>query len=821
MLLIQIILTCMEVKKLKNLGILLLFCLGLSLDKDWQVFGDHEISLNSIIIEFKDQYAPLLGEQPALSLNQSAGLKNIDRGNNFNNIRPLFRTYENFTQLHRSNSLHKYYILEFSSPNNDLIDLVAEIKLLPEVENVEFNYKMEAFLVPNDNYYLDQWALNNTGQAVSQNGNNVGTPGSDVDAERAWNITTGNPNVVIAILDTGIDLDHPDLASELVSGYDFVDNDTNANDGNMHGTACGSIAAGTTNNGIGVAGVCWDCSLMPVKVLSDQGFGDFDDIINGVIWASDNGANIISMSLGGGGYNSSFDNAVSYAHENGTMVIAASGNDNGSISYPAAYEDCVSVGAMSPCNERKSPSSCDGENFWGSNYGNGLDFVAPGVRIHSATIGGYTTTFNGTSSACPHAAGVAGLIYSMAPELSPDDVRSAMHATSVDIGSPGYDTQTGWGKVNAFNAVSLFAAQPDAQVNVNSFDIEAGSNQIIYETINIANGIVGEAELEFSIAQENYQWADSNNEIFESNWIELDNPTIVTFNDNDNAPAPIDMQMEFPFDSRVFTQCTINPNGWIGLDGDSGAWDNAILPTQEVPGAAIFGMWDDLNPVNNQCNQYCAGEVYYQSFADKFVVTFDGVAHWWTNFENTFYTFQMILHTDGRIELNYLDLVGEVNSATIGAQANINEAILISYNNNYAENNLTSNILPKADWLDISPLNGNLTPGNNQNINLDINTTDLNEGVYYEIIKIQTNDYNNYLFEIPFVLNITDACSQWAAGDANNDGNLNVQDVILILNIILGTNQGGECDLIVSDMNSDGNINVQDIILLVNIILAG
>lgn len=806
---------------MKNLGILLLFCLGLSLDKDWQVFGDHEISLNSIIIEFKDQYAPLLGEQPALSLNQSAGLKNIDRGNNFNNIRPLFRTYENFTQLHRSNSLHKYYILEFSSPNNDLIDLVAEIKLLPEVENVEFNYKMEAFLVPNDNYYLDQWALNNTGQAVSQNGNNVGTPGSDVDAERAWNITTGNPNVVIAILDTGIDLDHPDLASELVSGYDFVDNDTNANDGNMHGTACGSIAAGTTNNGIGVAGVCWDCSLMPVKVLSDQGFGDFDDIINGVIWASDNGANIISMSLGGGGYNSSFDNAVSYAHENGTMVIAASGNDNGSISYPAAYEDCVSVGAMSPCNERKSPSSCDGENFWGSNYGNGLDFVAPGVRIHSATIGGYTTTFNGTSSACPHAAGVAGLIYSMAPELSPDDVRSAMHATSVDIGSPGYDTQTGWGKVNAFNAVSLFAAQPDAQVNVNSFDIEAGSNQIIYETINIANGIVGEAELEFSIAQENYQWADSNNEIFESNWIELDNPTIVTFNDNDNAPAPIDMQMEFPFDSRVFTQCTINPNGWIGLDGDSGAWDNAILPTQEVPGAAIFGMWDDLNPVNNQCNQYCAGEVYYQSFADKFVVTFDGVAHWWTNFENTFYTFQMILHTDGRIELNYLDLVGEVNSATIGAQANINEAILISYNNNYAENNLTSNILPKADWLDISPLNGNLTPGNNQNINLDINTTDLNEGVYYEIIKIQTNDYNNYLFEIPFVLNITDACSQWAAGDANNDGNLNVQDVILILNIILGNTQGGECDLIVSDMNLDGNINVQDIILLVNLILAG
>ena len=258
------------------------------------------------------------------------------------------------------------------------------------VEAVEFNYKMTAFLVPNDSYYQDQWALNNTGQAVSYNGGLVGTPGCDVDAERAWDITTGNSNIIIAILDTGIDLDHPDLQSGIIGGYDFVNNDSNANDGNMHGTACASIAAGRSNNGIGVAGVCWDCSLMPVKVLSDQGFGDFSDIINGVVWASDNGAHVISMSLGGGGYQSGFDNAVTYAHDNGTIVIAASGNDNGSISYPAAYEDCVSVGAMSPCNERKSPSSCDGESFWGSNYGNGLDFVAPGVRIHSATIGGYT-----------------------------------------------------------------------------------------------------------------------------------------------------------------------------------------------------------------------------------------------------------------------------------------------------------------------------------------------------------------------------------------------------------------------------------------------
>ena len=798
-----------------------MFTLIFSLDTDWKNYNNHEISINKVIIKIDYDAAPKLGLEQPLTINDIAGLKELNSSNNFNNLKPLFRNYLSFTDDHYKYQLHQYYILSFIYPEEDILIVADKINELPLIEEVDFNYKMEAFITPNDTYYDSQWALNNTGQAVSYNGNTVGTPGSDIDAERAWEITTGNSDVIIAILDTGIDLDHPDLQSGLVGGYDFVNNDSNANDGNMHGTACASIAAGTSNNGTGVAGVCWDCSLMPVKVLSDQGFGDFDDIVNGVIWASDNGAQVISMSLGGGGYQSAFDNAVTYAHNNGTIVIAASGNDNGSISYPAAYEDCVSVGAMSPCNERKSPSSCDGESFWGSNYGNGLDFVAPGVRIHSATIGGYTSTFNGTSSACPHAAGVAGLIYSMAPQLSPDDVRAAMHATSVDIGGTGYDTQTGWGRINAFNAVSLFSAQPDAQVNVDDISVEASSNQMVYETINIANGVEGEVPLEFLILEENYKWADSNGDMFESNWIELDNPTTMIFNDNDNAPDPIDMGMEFSFDGRTFTQCTINPNGWIGLDGDSGAWDNAALPTDQVPGAAIFGMWDDLNPTNNQCNQYCAGEVYYQQFSDKFVVTFDGVAHWWTNFENTFYTFQMVLHMDGRVELNYSDMVGAVNSATIGAQgANSNDYVLIAFDNDYAENNLTTNILPKADWLSISPLSGNLLPGTSQNINVDMDTSDLVEGSYYDIISIQTNDYNNYLFDIPVTLNITDACGQWSTGDANNDGNLNVQDVVLILNTILGSGNDNECEAIVSDMNSDGLINVQDIILLVNIILS-
>tara|TARA_Y100001936_G_scaffold73335_1_gene72192 strand:- start:803 stop:3226 length:2424 start_codon:yes stop_codon:yes gene_type:complete len=805
----------------KNIIITLFVGLLFGLDKDWTTYENHEISLNQIIVKINDSFAPKLGFETPLTMSQVFGLQDLDLNNNFKSFKPLFKHYSSFSSLHHSHDLHRYYTLSFNEAENNLMGLIDLIKNLPMVEDIEFNYKMNAFLVPNDSYYQDQWALNNTGQAVSYNGGLVGTPGCDVDAERAWDVTTGNENIIIAILDTGIDLDHPDLQSGLIGGYDFVNNDSNANDGNMHGTACASIAAGRSNNGIGVAGVCWDCSLMPVKVLSDQGYGDFTDIINGVVWASDNGAHVISMSLGGGGYQSGFDNAVTYAHDNGTIVIAASGNDNGSISYPAAYEDCVSVGAMSPCNERKSPSSCDGESFWGSNYGNGLDFVAPGVRIHSATLGGYTSTFNGTSSACPHAAGVAGLIYSMAPGLSPDDVRSAMQASSVDIGSNGYDTQTGWGRINAFNAVSLFAAQPDAQVDVDNLNVEASSNQMVFETVNIANGLDGEADLEFSVLETDYKLSDSNGDIFDSNWIELDNPTTIVFADNDNAPSPINIGFDFPFDNRTFNQCTVNPNGWIGLDGDSGAWDNSSLPTDEVPGAAIFGMWDDLNPENAQCNQYCAGQVYYQQFPDKFVVTFDNVAHWWTNFENTFYTFQMVLYLDGRVALNYLDLIGESNSCTIGVQGDASdEYLLIAYNTDYATNDLSANVLQAAEWLSISPLSGTLVPGESQAINIEMDTSDLLEGTYYDIIKIQTNDYNNYLFDIPVVLNITDACGQWTTGDVNNDGDLNVQDVILILNIALNSDSYDECQIFVSDLNGDGQINVQDIILLVNTILS-
>ena len=796
-----------------------IFTFIFSLDTDWKVYQNHEISINKVIIKIDNDMAPKLGLEEPLQINDIEGLVNLRESNNFNNLKPLFRNYLSFTDNHYKHDLHQYYILSFINPENNILSITDKINQLPLVEEVSFNYKMKAFVTPNDTYYDTQWALNNTGQAISYNGNTVGTPGADIDAERAWDITTGSSDVVIAILDTGIDLDHPDLQSGIVGGYDFVSNDSNANDGNMHGTACASIAAGRTNNLIGVSGICWDCSLMPVKVLSDDGYGDFDDIINGVVWASDNGAQVISMSLGGGGYVSSFDNAIDYAHDNGTIVISASGNDNGSISYPAAYDNSLAVGAMSPCNERKSYSSCDGENFWGSNYGNGLDFVAPGVRIHSATIGGYTTTFNGTSSACPHAAGVAGLIYSIAPGMPPSEVRLAMQINSVDIGSVGYDNQTGWGRLNAYNAVSNLAEQPDVEINVDSFNIEMSANQILTESFIIANTLEGEADLEYSIAESEYKWIDSN-ETGNSNWITLDNPIQVVFDHNDDAAIPVDIGFDFPFYDNNYNQCTINPNGWVGFGGDSNAWDNSSLPA-DVPNPAIFGFWDDLNPVNNANSSDMSGYVYYQQFADYFVIFFDQVVHWVGSGSVTgTYTFQIVLHNDGKVDLNYQEMTGSINSATIGVQASNSEYIQIAYNSNYTEPNMSSYILPPAEWFSLSNLNGTITPGNSDVIDITINTEGLAEGVYFDVISVETNDYDSSSINIPFTLNVTDICGGWTIGDVNQDLDFNVQDVIIMLNIVLSPENYNECQIFVSDLNEDGSINIQDIILLVNIILS-
>lgn len=244
---------------------------------------------------------------------------------------------------------------------------------------------------------------------------------------RGWASGIGAPQVVIAIVDTGVDPSHPDLAGKLVPGYDFVDNDRIAEDGAGHGTHVAGTAAAITNNGIGVAGTCPGCSIMPVRVLGNDGLGYESSVIAGIIFAADNGAHVINLSLSGSASKAQED-AINYAWAKGVVLTCAAGNDGSASSrdaYPAASPNCMAVAAT---------DSTDAKAQF-SNYGTWVDIAAPGVNIYSTWLKGGYNTISGTSMATPHVAGAAGLL--AAKGLNNIQIRAHLEATADKIAGTG------------------------------------------------------------------------------------------------------------------------------------------------------------------------------------------------------------------------------------------------------------------------------------------------------------------------------------------------------------------------------------------------
>ena len=805
---------------MKNKLHILIILSNILFASQWTEYQSHLISNNSLVIKLEENISPKLGFEEPITI--KSDFQFLDRLVELgaNNISPLFIDYKNFSNKHYEFSLHQYYKITF----NRIIDFDKIYQLIiseSDIINVEPIYRKKMNIEPNDQYYQDQWAHQNSGQAVSYGGSYVGTPDCDTDTNEAWDISTGNSSSTIAILDTGVSA-HSEFTGRLVGGYNFISNNTNASDDQGHGTSCAGIAAAKGNNSGGIAGVCWDCLIMPVKVLDSSGFGDDNGIANGIQWAADNGADVISMSLGGGGYVSYTESVINYATEIGSIVIAASGNDNsGSLSYPSGYENCISVGALSPCNERKSTSSCDGENFWGSNYGSGLDFLAPGVRIHTTTMsGGYTSTFNGTSSACPHAAGIAGLIRSESNNISAYDVRLLMQQSADDIGGVGYDVQTGYGKVNAYNSLFNLLYNPDAFVDIQSIDVEIVPETSMQEVFVIAN--LGESDLEFNIDADGYSWKSSNDENLDYFWIDISNEsTLINFSHNDYASDQImQLDFEFPFFNSSYTNLIINPNGWVGFGEDNIGWDNTSLPNSDAPNPAIMGFWDDLNPINS--NGTGQGNVYFHSNEERAVVWFDNVQHWPTNFEGSIYDFQIVMYSTGDIFINYRSMEGLTNSGTIGIQDfSGTNGLLVNYNANFVEDQFSILINKMPTWLEASPLSGIVAPQEVSEIYLDFETTGLTAGQYAYDLQIETNDYENSNINIPINLNVLeDSCAGLSPGDINQDNQLNILDVTGLVNLALGLVDPQDCQNEIADINLDSVINILDILALVNLILS-
>ena len=302
-----------------------------------------------------------------------------------------------------------------------------------EVAYAEPDFMAEVMGTPNDASFGLQWGLTKT------------------QAPQAWDVTTGSPSINIAILDTGVDLDHPDLASKIISNINFTTS-TTVDDVYGHGTHVAGIAAAITNNGIGVAGLSYSATIMNVKVMGDSGSGAYSWIAAGIIWAADNGAEVINMSLGGSSASSTLEDAVNYAWSKGVVVVAAAGNSGNTLpSYPAYYANCIAVAAT---------DASDAKASW-SNYGDWVDVAAPGANIYSTLVDNGYGYKSGTSMASPHVAGLAGLVFSTVSDANGngklnDEVRSRIEATCDNIGISGI----GYGRINAARAVGSAPVLP-------------------------------------------------------------------------------------------------------------------------------------------------------------------------------------------------------------------------------------------------------------------------------------------------------------------------------------------------------------------------
>ena len=378
-------------------------------------------------------------------------------------------------EIEKDKYLPLWYILtcDFNAPYNalDLANIFYETGLFA-ISEPEFTHVALLDCV-NDYYFANQWNLKNTGQYGAS------YSGIDINYCDAHAITTGDSSVIIGVYDLGVDLTHPDINLYSFS-YDANTRSspstiyTRADGNNYHGTACAGIIGAKTNNTIGDAGIAPNCPIMSISFNNTT----TTKIRDAFIVAANNGCSVISNSWHLSSPSEDVDAGISYAlsqgrNGKGCVVVFSAGNENrDSINYPANSNDSILVvGAMSPCGERCNPNSCDGEYLWGSNYGNKLDVVAPGVKIRTTdlvgeagnTLSDYMAAFKGTSSACPHAAGIAGLILSVNPYLTQKEVVDIIESTAQKVGSYSYTSQSGrlngtWNYQMGYGLVDAYAA---------------------------------------------------------------------------------------------------------------------------------------------------------------------------------------------------------------------------------------------------------------------------------------------------------------------------------------------------------------------------
>ncbi|MEA1979787.1 MAG: S8 family serine peptidase [candidate division Zixibacteria bacterium] len=363
--------------------------------------------------------------------------------------------------------------------------MVAAFKANPNVEYAEPNYIYRALFTPNDPYYSYQWHM------------------PMINMGQAWDLSTGT-GVIVAVVDGGVAYEDygvyaqaPDLAqTTFVQGYDFINNDSHPNDDNAHGTHVAGTIAQSTNNNLGVTGIAFNCSIMPVKVLDASGSGTMDVVANGIYYAADNGADVINMSLGSTYLSTTVHDACIYAYNMGVTIVCAAGNSGRRVlEYPAAFSECISVSAV----------RLDSTLVGYSTYNSEVDIAAPGGDVNVDQDGdGYVdgvlqqthdgsdyTTFSyyfyqGTSMASPHVAGVAAGIIALDGSLTPAEVQTILQNSAVDLGSTGWDEEYGWGMLDAYAAYQAVGSSNDPPVAGFSGSPTSGETPVTVEFTDLS-----------------------------------------------------------------------------------------------------------------------------------------------------------------------------------------------------------------------------------------------------------------------------------------------------------------------------------------------
>ena len=514
----------------------------------------------------------------------------------------------------------------------------------PEVLFVEPDYRVEvAAIIPDDPRWSEQYG-----------------PGR-IQAPDAWEITTGSSDVILSIVDSGIETQHPEFAGRLVPGYDFVEEDQTPQDTCGHGTHVAGIAAATGNNGQGVAGLDWNASIMPVRVLASDCAGYVSDVSEGIVWAVEHGADVINLSLGLGGPSRLLEYATYYAYDHGVAIFASAGNSESeppiglSIVYPAAYPWVMAVGATDAADNRASFSRTGAQ----------LDVVAPGESILSTTplsgalhysLGHEYDVLGGTSMAAGFATGAASLMVGLPQYDSPDALYEGLRNTAKDLGAAGKDDLTGYGLIQLDDALlytptGTVPAPPEPLVAYDALSSRRCSNI-------------------------NYDWID----------VYAPGNFVPVFGNNQSASISLPFNFEFGGKTYIagVDNLRISTNGYASFDGMGESiltgyqTDNFIIPLPD-DGAPyqrlnwfVAPFWDNLNPSASVTAGVYAGTVGTAPNRQMVIEWYQVPIH--ASSSSTAVTFEAVLFEgSNQILYQYKTLKGsgsDGSSATIGLEYN-------------------------------------------------------------------------------------------------------------------------------------------------------